>query len=246
MLLSELLPRYLSANIKIRKQGTREHYERSVSQYAEYLGREPTLNDFNDDAATGFMLWTLAAGLSEVTANQRVKQIRALWEWAARRRYVEAFPTFKLLDEPEQQPIAYTPAQLGALFATCKKQVGYIGPYPADLWWTSQHWWYFATAERTSATLSVARDNFDLTSGIARVPAKIRKGGRKSMAYRLPQRLIDLLTEMFRYPSRNGIVWERGNSMSVLTTIDTGGWCGLLDCRRRAANADLRKCGSLF
>jgi integrase len=208
-LLSELLSRYFLSNVKIRCQETRTHYERSVRQFGEFLEHDPTDADLTDDNCTGFMLWTLDQGLTEVTANQRVKQLRALWEWAARRRMVELFPTFKLFDEPEQQPVAYGPGQVNQLFAACAKQRGYIGPFPSDLWWLSQHWFYWATAERTEATLLLQREHLDIASGIARVPAKIRKGGRKAMAYRLPPRLCELLAEMNRYPSRSGLVWER-------------------------------------
>lgn len=208
-LVSDLLPLYFSTNIKIRHPDTRTHYERSFRQYGDYLGHQPTTDDLNDDVATGFLLWSLSHGLTEVTANQRVKQIRAFWEWAARRRLVELFPAFKSLDEPELIPVAYTMPQIEQLFAACAKQLGYIGPCPADLWWLSQHWWYFATGERTEATLALLRDHIDISGQVARVPASIRKGRLKSMAYRLPGRLCELLAEIWKYPSRSGLVWER-------------------------------------
>lgn len=207
--LTERLGQYFLSNIKIRCSETRTHYERSIRQLSEFLGRDATDADLTDDNCTAFMLWTLGQGLTEVTSNQRIKQVRALWEWMARRRMVEQFPTFKLLDEPEQSPVAYTPSQANQLFAACAKQLGYIGPFPADLWWLSLHWWFWATAERTEATLMLQREHLDLSMAIARVPAKIRKGGKKPMTYRLPPRLCELLAEMNRYPSRSNLVWER-------------------------------------
>jgi integrase len=209
MRLVELLPRYYAANTRLRRVETRQHYERSIRQFGEYLGHDPTLADLTDDNATGFMLSTLDAGLTAVTSNQRVKQIRALWEWAARRKYVDTFPTYLPLDEPDTQPIGYTPAQVMQLFAACSQQTGYIGPFPAALWWRSQHWWYWSTAERTEATLSLERSHVDLDAAIARVPAKIRKGGRKAMTYRLPPQLVELFGEMFKYPIQSPLVWER-------------------------------------
>jgi len=214
-LVSELLPLYFSTNIKIRHPATRTHYKRSFRQYGDYLGHPPTLDDLDDDTLTGFLLWSLSHGLTEVTANQRAKQVRAFWEWAARRRQVEKFPTLKFLDEPEQMPVAYTPQQVEQLFATCAKQTGYIGPSPSDLWWLSQHWWLYSTGERTEATLLLSRDHVDLTNQVARVPASIRKGGLKSMAYKLPNRLCELLAELFQYPSRSGLVWERNFGVSA-------------------------------
>jgi len=209
MTLDELLETYFRSNIKIRSADTREHYRRSVRQFAEFLGRSPTPEDLSDDNCAGFMLWTLDTGHGEVTANQRVKQLRALWEWAARRRIVQEFPTFAQLDEPAPMPVAYTPEEVAQLFEACTKQTGYIGPFPADLWWLSQHWWYWSTGERTEATLLLEREHLDLANGIARVPAKIRKGSKKNMVYRLPERCVELLTELSKYPSRDRLVWEK-------------------------------------
>lgn len=213
--INELLPKFFLTNIKIRREETRAHYCRSFRQYGDYLGRPPTTDDLDDDVATGFMLWSLANGVNEVTANQRAKQIRSFWEWAARRRFVEKFPTFQSLDEPEQMPVGYTMEQIEKLFAACAAQRGYIGPNPADLWWLSQHWWYYATGERTEATLLLDRSHVELSSQIARVPAAIRKGGLKSMTYRLPSRLCELLAELFKYPSHSGRVWESQFGLSA-------------------------------
>lgn len=214
--ISELLPTYFSTNINIRSEDTRTHYRRSVRQFGEYLGRIATLDDLTDDLCTGFILWSLRDGLTEVTANQRAKQIRAFWEWAARRRLVGPFPTFKDAPEPELMPVAWKAEELEKLFAGCAKQRGYIGPMPADLWWLSQHWWYFVTGERTEATLNLMRDeHVDLKAQVARVPAAIRKGGMKSMTYRLNDRLCELLAEVFKYPSRSGLVWERHIGVSA-------------------------------
>jgi integrase len=209
MILSDVLPQYFSTSVKLRSARTRRHYERSIRQFDEFLGRPATLGDLTDDQAIGFMLATVNQGLSPITANQRVKQLRAFWTWAARKRLVNEFPTFAQLDEPEPQPIAYTMAQVHQLFAHCGKQSGYIGPYRASLWWLSLHWWFWSTGERTEATLDLMREHIELDRQIARVPASIRKGRLKPMTYWLPPRLCELLAEMNQYPSESGRVFER-------------------------------------
>src|SRR3990172_3181337 len=114
--LLDLLARYFAANPTIRSERTRTYYRRAVRQFGEHLGRPATLADLDDEAIIG---WTLAIASSacEVTANQRAKQLRALWEWAARRRLVEQFPTFKRLREPEPMPVAWSDNELHLLFA---------------------------------------------------------------------------------------------------------------------------------
>jgi integrase len=207
MTLDDILTRYLSTNTRIRSPRTAEHYERSVRLFGEFLGRVPLDSDLTDDNCSGYMLAIVRAGWTEATANQRIKQLRALANWAAKRRLIEHFPTFANLTEPERLPNAYRDDDLRKLFATCKTLAGWIGPLPESLWWLSQHWWYFDTGERPEATRHLRWEHLDIINRVARVPATIRKGRQKSMVYRLSQRTCDLVTELKKYPSPDGRVW---------------------------------------
>lgn len=207
--LTELLEHYLSVSTQITKTTTREHYWRSLRQFAAYLDREPTTLDLTDDNLCGFMLATVNSGHAHGTANQRMKQLRALWEWAARRRMVEQFPTFRKLVEPEPDPVAWKPEQLKTLFDACSRQVGWIGPHKAATWWLSLHWWLYDSGERASATFSLERDWVDLEGCTVRVPSRVRKGGRKSMTYRIRPQTANLFREMMRTPSDSGLMWDR-------------------------------------
>ncbi|MBA3483048.1 MAG: site-specific integrase [Pirellulales bacterium] len=207
--LNELSAHYLSVSTRIRNQKTRDHYDRSIRQFGDFLGRAATGGDLTDDSLCGFMLWTVAQGHAEATANQRAKQLRALWEWAARRRMVETFPTFRKLVEPEPDPVAWRHDQLGALFASCACQAGWIGPHRAATWWGGLHWWLYDSGERAAATFALRREWIDLESGTVRVPGRVRKGGRKAMIYRLRNRTRELFAEMLRPPSDSGLLFDR-------------------------------------
>jgi integrase len=202
------LRHYLQTNTRIRSDRSREHYWRSFRQLAEHLGRDLSGEDLTDDNLSSFLLATVRAGHAEVTANQRVKQLRAFWNWCAKRRIVEQFPTFRDLVEPEPMPEAWSDDELHLLFTGCARQTGWIGPHQASTWWLSIHWWWLATAERTEATMLVERSMIDLDKRIAKVPARIRKGGRKNQIYHLPHRLCELLEPMFIPPSPSGRIWE--------------------------------------
>jgi integrase len=208
--LADTLETYLAVRVKIRSTKTREHYRRSIRQFADYLQHEPTLADLHDDALAGFMLATVAAGYTETTANQRTKQIRALWNWCAKRRLVEHFPTFDDLDEPEPLPAAWNESQLQQLFAACARQRGWIGPHAASAWWLAIHWWWLCTAERTEATMLLERPMLELDKGMAVVPARIRKGKKKNRHYRLTPRCCELLEQILRVPSPTGLVFDHG------------------------------------
>jgi integrase len=207
--LAEICDHYLSVSTRIRKPQTRRHYDRSLRQFGEFLGHAPTTDDLTDDNLCGFMLATVSTGHCEATANQRAKQLRALWEWAARRRMVENFPTFSKLTEPEPDPVAWRHEQLTALFQSCERQTGWIGPHRASTWWLGLHWWLYDTGERAAATFALRREWIDLQSQTVRVPGRARKGGRKAMIYRLRSRTCELFAEMLRPPSDSGLLWDR-------------------------------------
>lgn len=203
------LARYLDTNTRIREPKTQEHYWRSLRLFEKHLGRTPTLADLNDEALSAFLLATIRVDkLTAHTANQRAKQLRAFWNWCAKKRLAAEFPTFHDLDEPEPMPEAWDESELHLLFTGCARQQGWIGPHHASTWWLSIHWWWLATAERTEATMHVERSMLNLDKQIARVPASIRKGGRKNQIYHLPPRLCELLEPMFRVDSPTGLVWD--------------------------------------
>jgi integrase len=204
--LTDVLEQYLTSSIQIRSEKTAEHYRRSVKIFSRYLGHEPTLSDLDDDLMCGFIKWTMAAGLTEMTANHRVKQIRALWNWCAKRRLVEQFPTFRNVAEPELTVTAWTAEELEKLFAACTRQTGYIGPIRADLWWSSFHNVLFDTGERTSTVLSLRWKWCNAERHTLAIPAKARKGGRLAMTYPLSTKTVELL-EKIRLPERD-LVFE--------------------------------------
>lgn len=199
MLLADLLRAYLSApqkRLDIRREATRVHYHRSLRQFEDFLERPSNTEDLTDDNLAAFVAHTIDLGLSIATANQRAKQLRALWEWAARQRLVEKFPTFRGMREPERLPSAWAPGELAQLFRACREAEGWIGPHRASDWWLAQHYWFLDTGERTEATLSLRPEHLNLSGGHARVPAEIRKGGLKAMVYRLSERTCEAIQKV--------------------------------------------------
>lgn len=209
MKLDELLESYLAVNTRIRSPQTVEHYHRSVRQFGAYLGRIPTTDHLTDDHLAGWMVATVRdEGLTEQTANQRAKQIRALWEWAARRRHVERFPTVRQMVEPERSVQAWRPAQVAGLLKSCEAQAGYVGQFHASRWWLALHYTALDSGERAGALWALTRDCYVPSERLLDVPAHIRKGGRKRMVYRLLPRTCDALDRLLEYPRESDLIFE--------------------------------------
>lgn len=196
MTLDELLQARLEAWPRLTNAKTIAHYARSVRFYGDYLGRPATLADLNPQTITE---WAEACvereGIRPATANSRVKQIRALWDWAARERLPDLkFPPRQLgLREEAPTPEQWEDDHLVVLFAAAEKLTGSVGPHWAADYWRAWLWWSWNTGERTDATLGLTPEMVDWDAGRVAVPGSVRKGGRVPMRYYLSPHAVTAL-----------------------------------------------------
>jgi integrase len=207
--LSEHVESYLAANTRIRSPHTRDHYRRAVRQFSEYLEHEATSEDLTDELVAVWLNDAIAQGLCERTANSRGKCLLALWRWLAKKRVVDQFPTVNRIREPELLPDTWSDAEIAKLFTACASEKGWVGPHLASDWWLSLHCTIYDTGERIGCVLQWRRSMVNIEAGTASIPAAIRKGGQKSMVYRLTQRTCEILARMARVPSDTGLIWDR-------------------------------------
>lgn len=230
-----IFERFLPQNLRARDGKTHRQYRFAVNDFAELLGREPTLGDLTDEQLARLVHHLLGRGLAEITVNERVGRIKTFWNWAARKRYVDQFPTIGRIPVPEKLPRAWREDELVKIVNACRHQRGDIGGVPAWRWWVCLHAWLWCTGERIGATLALRLEHLWLDEAIARVPAEIRKGRRTPMVYRLWPDVVLMLREivpprtphrdrLFPWPldstsfynhyhrmlGRAGVHWERG------------------------------------
>lgn len=62
---------------------------------------------------------------------------------------------------------------------------GMIGTVNAGDWWYSFHLFIWDTGERTGATLAARWEHFDSVECAIEIPGELRKGGKKTMCYRI-------------------------------------------------------------
>ena len=201
------LDAYLASNTAAASIDTHTHYRRSLRRFSAHLGRPAAVGDLVDANVAAWLAAMQRSGLSAVTANQNAKQILALWRWLAKQRLTD-WPTVRKLREPEPLPRAWTRSQLTQLFNACKRADGWIAQHRACDWWLGLHWFLYDTAERIGATLQLRRAWLDLEARTASIPAAARKGGQKSMVYRLRPKTCDCLAKLLAVPSDSGLVFD--------------------------------------
>jgi integrase len=250
-LLIDVLDDYFRSNIRIRCPRTRDHYKLSIRKFGESLGHSATLGDLTDDNAIAFIHWSLSDGYNEHTANQRVKQIRALWNWLAKRRLVEQFPTIEKMPEPRALPTAWTVDELRKLLKGCERMPGTIADIPSPLWWQALHYVFWNTGERTGALLALTWQMLDAKTGQLAVPAEFRKGGKKPMLYRLKPQTMQLLDAIrqpereliFPFPLNKGSFYGRYKLLLKLAGLPYAKYKSALQKMRRSFATHLEAAG---
>lgn len=194
-----IFDRYLPQNLRSRSPETPRQYGFAVNDFAELLGREPTLADLTDENLAAMIVHLLRRPVGEITANERAGRIKTFWNWAAKKRKltgVEEFPTFGRVAVPDKVPKAWREDELVKLFNACRHARGSIGGIPAWRWWITLHGWLWCTAERIGATLALRLDHLRIDDRVAVVPAELRKGKRRPAVYVLWPDLVEMLREI--------------------------------------------------
>jgi len=166
-----------------RSTRTRVLYLHTIRQFSLHLGRLATVADMNDDAVCTFIQARHAATSGHSAARDRTNLV-AIATFAAKKRHIPEFLDIPTVPVVWPEPVAYRPEQFAALLTACKTAPGLIGKCAASDWWVAFHIVALTTGERTEALLSLKWEWLS-DDGWLRVPASVRKGRHKAMAYRL-------------------------------------------------------------
>lgn len=191
---------YFPYKVSIRSPKTLTHYRFAFDFLDRFLGRAAQVRDLNDATITKFLRWLdQVRGLAPKTINERVGRIISVWDWFARKRYVEQFPTVEKLPEPKRCPRAWTIEQLAAIFSECRRCRGYACGIPISIWMTGLLGFGWNTSERIGATLQTRFDMIDFSRGSIIVPAEIRKKGQSDELYELWPEVVETMLEIKSY-----------------------------------------------
>lgn len=193
---------YLPIRLRGRSPRTVTLYRASISAFSEYLKRPALLDDLEDSQVCRYLL-SLESGRSPYTVAKERSQLLAIWNCAAKRRYVDRFPDVPSAPLPRRIPTAWTEEELARLFAACAKERGVYCGVDAGDWWLSLHSILWDTGERIGAL--VQTEWTDVRSDWLVIRAEARKGRRADAAYKLSRASVELLTKI-RHPNRK-LVW---------------------------------------
>lgn len=151
MLLSDLLTD-LYAPLRGIDPRTVTIYKFTLKSWGKFLGHEPTLDDLEELAVARFLAHRLATRKIATAAKDRT-QIRALWEFAARRKLVDRWPQIRPIRVPERVPVCWLTDELKRLLVAAGEREGVIAGVPAGLWWRAALLTAYCTGERIGGIL---------------------------------------------------------------------------------------------
>lgn len=210
---------YFVENLKITSNKTIDQYKIAFDFFDRYLGRPALLSDLTESTITRFLRWLhFDMKLAAKTANERAGRIIALWNWLARRRQVQVFPTVGRIKEASRTPRAWTIEELQRVFAAADRCRGEVCGVSAALWIRTMFAVIWNTGERIGAVLDVEWSC--VSRGTITFPAGIRKFGRNDETFTLWPETMNLLdsmrTDCLGRPLKNRRVFETNFTNSNL------------------------------
>lgn len=220
--LVEIFAGYREHKLLLASKSTVYQYALNLRRFTDFMGREPTADDLNDQNIAACMAWLVKeCELSPSTANKLKDDFCAVWRWAARKRLVDHWPDVNDVPDPIRIPIAWTREQLATLWECCMRQPGDFCGVPAGLWWNSLHAVAWDTAERIGALFATEWPQVDLAGGWIVMKAENRKGRREDKLSRLHPTTCTLLRQIvlpergrvWPWPYHESYLWKRYGEM---------------------------------
>jgi hypothetical protein len=175
VLLNELLVDFYAPTQGISER-TQVLYAYTIGAFSKHLGRPATIADLNEMAVARFLTARVREKCPATAAKDRA-QVRAIWEWAARRAMVPTFPAVRRIVVPERVPEAWTTEEFRGLLAAAALEQGTVAGVPAGEYWRALLLFLYETGERIGAVMQLRWEDVRGRDVVFR--AETRKHGRR-------------------------------------------------------------------
>lgn len=133
---------------------TRTLYSLTIKSYGKFLGHPATLADLDELSIARFLAYRVRERAAATASKDRA-QIRAIWEFCARRKLVETWPTIKTIRVPRRVPECWLTHEYMRLLASASLEQTTLDGIPAALWWRALLLLAYDTGERITPLISL-------------------------------------------------------------------------------------------
>lgn len=215
MLLTEFLDEIYSP-LKGICGRTADLYRFTIGAFGKSIGKAPGLEDLDELKIARFLAQRTRSRQPATAAKDRA-QLRALWEFAARRGLVSTWPTMPKVKVPERVPQCWLTDEMRKIFESAALESGELCGIPAAAWWKAILLVCYDTGERIGAVQDLRWSQ--VLGGSILFRAESRKGGRRDIlrdigpetaaaldAIRLDRSGQDLV---FPWPKSHTYMWRK-------------------------------------
>lgn len=166
------------APLRAISQKTLRLYEYTLDAFGQFLGHEPMPSDLEELVVARFLAHRVRTRAAATAAKDRA-QLHAIWEFLARRKVTETWPTIPPVSVPERVPEAWLTSEFVRLLATASSERTVISGIPGGLWWRALLLLAYDTGERVTALTSLRWN--DVRGNFVTFRAESRKGKRRDI-----------------------------------------------------------------
>lgn len=196
---------------------TVELYGYTLRSWGELLGRPPEPRDLDELAVAQFLAHRTRTKAA-ATAAKDAAQLRALWEFCARRKIVATWPSMPRIIVPERIPEAWLTDEMQRLLDAAKAETFPVcGQFTGGQVFTAILLLAYSTGERIGAIMALKCADVRGCTVIFR--AEGRKGGRRDILREISIECADALMAVRRQPGDAAIPWDRPRN-SIYNRLD--------------------------
>lgn len=210
---------------------TKDLYCSTLRSFERFLCRSAVLEDLNDLTVNRYLSYLRDRELSPFTVNKERSNLLALWNFAARKGYIDRWPDVPPEVEPEVIPVAWMEDEVRAIFAAAERIYGRFAGVPCGLWWQGLLSVIWDTGERISAVRCIEWQHIDMRRKWLKIPAALRKGKRSDKAFQISSETVGLLRQIkkhtvkslvFPWPYSETYLWIKYGKLLESAGLDAG------------------------
>lgn len=188
-------------------------YKFTIKPFSAFLGRQALLTDLEELQVARFLQKRVRERAPATAAKDRA-QLRAIWEFAARRKLVDTWPSMPRITVPERVPEAWVTEEMSRMLESAAKETANYDGIPASLWWRALLLVAYDTGERATAVVSLRWADVRGSAVVFR--AEDRKGKRRDILREIGPETVAALEAIrgdrelvFPFPRAKTYLWDR-------------------------------------
>jgi integrase len=181
-------------------------YGYTLRSWAEFLGREPTVDDLEELRVAQFLAHRVREKAPATAAKDRA-QIRAMWDFCSRRSLCKTWPAVPRIVVPERVPEAWLTEEMKRLLDSASKEPGMVYGFTMAAVFRAILLVCYDTGERISSVMELKSADVRGCNVIFR--AEERKGRRRDILREISVETADALLAVHRGPDDTAIPWDK-------------------------------------